>query len=884
MATFGAFNALNDAIASTPLIDNHCHNLLKPNHSNKVPLLSIASEAQGDKALEHSKTSLAHIRATKCLAQTLGCERTWTAVESAVAEERAKDWDAWTRTCLEGIQTLLLDDGFGGGDEIQRYSWHDAFVKSKCKRIVRIETVASGIFESVLSTSKGSSSSDTLLQEFLKVFENEIKRSIADPEVVGFKSVICYRGGLDIPWKSDKLSERARRAFQSMVEIHEKQRGDPFKRPEHALPLNHALVHMTASNIKLSKSEYKKPIQFHTGLGDTDIILTKSSPSHMQTFISQYPEVPIVLLHSSYPWTREAGYLATMYPNVYADIGEVFPFLNQDGQEGILKQVLELTPWSKVLLSTDGHSHPEMYLIALTQIRSVVKTIIGGHVASGQLEEGQAIQLVQDIFYNNSNDLYNLGLKPLSSLSQSTAVVNHVEGKEDLKRMRSPLLIERLTSLVVDRKCKWLRVCWHDYTSSTRCRLIPLRRVLDLVKRGKPVTCSLTNACFGLLQTDMIIPNVSSSGVYDLQINLHSLVSGPTEGHVSVFCEARNENGTESNLCPKTLLRKSVENARSHGLEFLVGFELEFVVVERNPDRNSPEKYLTLRNDGHAWSMSRVLADTGREGSFNTAIDEILDALTDAGIDIEMFHPENALGQYEIVLPAKSPMEACEALLHTRQIVEAIAARHGFRMTLHPKPFPTNCGSASHMHMSIASHGGDRREVYEPFYAGILRHLPALIAFAYSNPMSYERMVDSAWAGGRWVTWGTQNKEAPLRKCRDSHWELKTVDGLANPYFVIAAVVSAGTHGFVAKEKLRWSDYQGDPAKLSEDERRELGITTMLPKDLREALQILQKDTELVGLLGREFVQRYVDVKTAELGVLEPMEAEDRRQWVLERY
>lgn len=64
-------------------------------------------------------------------------------------------------------------------------------------------------------------------------------------------------------------------------------------------------------------------VQFHTGLGDNDITLTLSSPAHLQPIIKAHPEANIVLLHSSYPYTREAGYLAGVYRNVYLDFGEV---------------------------------------------------------------------------------------------------------------------------------------------------------------------------------------------------------------------------------------------------------------------------------------------------------------------------------------------------------------------------------------------------------------------------------------------------------------------------------------------------------------------------------------------------------------------------------
>ena len=97
-------------------------------------------------------------------------------------------------------------------------------------------------------------------------------------------------------------------------------------------------------------------MQFHTGLGDNDIFLNLSSPSHLQPLIKAYPNTKIVLLHSSYPYTQEAGYLQAVYENVFLDFGEVFPFVSPDGQREILRQVLELAPTNKIMWSS-GFSH-----------------------------------------------------------------------------------------------------------------------------------------------------------------------------------------------------------------------------------------------------------------------------------------------------------------------------------------------------------------------------------------------------------------------------------------------------------------------------------------------------------------------------------------------
>jgi len=384
-------------------------------------------------------------------------------------------------------------------------------------------------------------------------------------------------------------------------------------------------------------------------------------------------------------------------------------------------------------------------------------------------------------------------------------------------------------------------------------------------------------------------PGVTGTGTYRLDVDWTTIKAGPVQGHVS--CSGYiTSDGEDVPLCPRTLLSDTLRQSTKAGLSFLIGFEIEFVVMRRTTDSSGSQQYRPLPNDGHAWSMSRVLADWGRDGSFSTAVDEVLDSLKHAGISIEMFHPESAPGQYEIVLPALPPMEACDTLLHARQIIESVAARHDFRVTLHPKPFPQACGSANHMHMSVSSAAdstpADTENTYKLFYGGIMSHFRAILAITYSNPTSYERMVDSFWAGGRWITWGTQNKETPLRRCEGSHWELKVMDGLANPYFAVMAVLAAGLDSITRTKTSvdKWGDCTVDPAKLSELERSELGISEMFPANLSEALQALELDHKATGFLAKEFVERYTIVKKAEIGLLSGMSDEDRRTWIIARY
>lgn len=402
-----------------------------------------------------------------------------------------------------------------------------------------------------------------------------------------------------------------------------------------------------------------------------------------------------------------------------------------------------------------------------------------------------------------------------------------------------------------------------------------MKRVLSLLENG-PLKIGIAKAGLFLLQNDTIISEGNATGEYRLQADFSSLRPGPQKGYALVQGEFQEEDGSPVAICPRSLLRRTLSEAKSQGLEFLLGFEIEIVFMSR-----SNGSLTTLNNSGgHAWSSARAL----HGNRMLEMLEKIYDTLAESGIFLEQWHSESAIGQYEFVLPPLAPLEAVDTLLHTREIISTVVASYDMRATLYPKPFPNMAGTASHIHMSISSPGGDKKEVYEPFYAGVLKHLQAIIAFTYSNPSSYDRMADGCWAGGRWVAWGTQNRETALRKVKDSHFEVKVLDGLANAYLAIAAILAAGTKGVVDKEVLVWGDVPIDPALLNSEEREKLGVKDMLPKDLREALEMLQKDGELTALLGKEVVERYVGIKRGEMDLLGGMGVEERKEWIMERY
>lgn len=335
--------SLVEAVATTPIIDHHAHNLLIPSEIGAHDLLSITSEANGPALQQGAPSTLAHLRAVHQLAKLLDCDPTWSAVQTAIQRKRNEPDDAWARQCFHGLETVLIDDGLDPAN-VHPYEWHDRLTRSKCNRIVRIERVAEKFMTDAyeefgnLTAEQQKTHNHGVTSRFTK----HIQDALSDPAVAAFKSVICYRVGLRI----QEFDPRGSEPIDVMLkegDLHGLSRLENDR-------LNPYFVHLTAKLIERSAS--RKPLQFHTGLGDNDIDLGLSNPSHLQNFIKTYPKVPVVLLHASYPFTTEAGYLASVYGNCWFDIGEVFPFLSQDGQEKVIRESLDLCPSEKLTWST----------------------------------------------------------------------------------------------------------------------------------------------------------------------------------------------------------------------------------------------------------------------------------------------------------------------------------------------------------------------------------------------------------------------------------------------------------------------------------------------------------------------------------------------------
>ena len=113
----------------------------------------------------------------------------------------------------------------------------------------------------------------------------------------------------------------------------------------------------------------------------------------------------MVFLHC-YPFVREAGYLASVYPGAYLDLGLTMPYASVDGMRTAMREALHLTPISKVLFSSDAQRTPELFWLAARWGRRVIGEVLERTIEDGDLDRSEAAWAAERILHDNALVLY----------------------------------------------------------------------------------------------------------------------------------------------------------------------------------------------------------------------------------------------------------------------------------------------------------------------------------------------------------------------------------------------------------------------------------------------------------------------------------------------
>ncbi len=151
-------------------------------------------------------------------------------------------------------------------------------------------------------------------------------------------------------------------------------------------------------------------ILFHTGYGDTDADMLLANPLNLREVLErkEYRAMPIVLLHASYPYTRQAAYLAAIYEQVHLDLSYGIPFLGYNEMLEFTRAAFDVAPYSKLLYSSDGIGIPEIHWLSAHNGRNILGQVLGERVTNGELAGVEAEAAGVAVLRDNALRLYSI--------------------------------------------------------------------------------------------------------------------------------------------------------------------------------------------------------------------------------------------------------------------------------------------------------------------------------------------------------------------------------------------------------------------------------------------------------------------------------------------
>lgn len=408
----------------------------------------------------------------------------------------------------------------------------------------------------------------------------------------------------------------------------------------------------------------------------------------------------------------------------------------------------------------------------------------------------------------------------------------------------------------------WLQ--FMSYRSLVYTRMFPIQRFKAMVQKGKFITIPEVALLLG--PGDVIAEGCFASGKFWLRPDFETVYCQPGSNgtRAVIMCDFVDDDGTHSLQCARSRLRYLEETLLSElKCSALVGFEIEVMFMQAEKINGAVR--FSMANYEHSWSSM-----TADDESMLEMLETIARTLAMADVPLEQFHAEAAPGQWEFVLPPARPIQAADMLIRARETIKRVANSFGYHATVYSRPSSVHPGNGGHVHMSVNPVGELDNWVRkaESFFAGIMYHMPAIMAFSLPQDISYSRVAPGLWSGGEYASWGWENKEVPLRRIEENHFEFKLADGLANPYLTLSAMIAAGIDGMRSQQPLRGGDCVTSASELSPGERQALGINTILPKSLDESLNDLEKGLGLRELCGHMIIITYLMVKRTEAKIL----------------
>ena len=415
-------------------------------------------------------------------------------------------------------------------------------------------------------------------------------------------------------------------------------------------------------------------------------------------------------------------------------------------------------------------------------------------------------------------------------------------------------MAKNLFKISKQKKIKYFLISFVDLFGVLRSKLVPAHSIKDMQVNGAGFAGFAAWLDMTPADSDMFaIPDPDS------------LIQLPWNKEVGWLASDLWMNGKPVDASPRVMLKKQIKKLSELGYSMKSGVECEYFLI--SPDGNA----IADNRD----TQSKPCYDQSSLMRRYELIKEICDCMIEMGWGPYQNDHEDANGQFEMNWDYSDCLKTADRHTFFKFMVKTIAEKHDLRATFMPKPFENLTGNGCHAHISLwkgkkniflDKHDklGLSKTAYN-FLGGIMKHASSLSTFFNPTINSYRRInAAPTKSGATWspssISYTGNNRTHMIRVPDPGRFELRLMDGSANPYLLQASVLAAGIEGLSKRIN------PGKPlfCNMYEDYKKYPNLSK-LPNELKDSLDKIENNKEMNKAFGKEVIKSYVKLRTSEL-------------------
>ncbi len=426
-------------------------------------------------------------------------------------------------------------------------------------------------------------------------------------------------------------------------------------------------------------------------------------------------------------------------------------------------------------------------------------------------------------------------------------------------------MAKNLFKIAKQKKIKYFLISFVDLFGVLRSKLVPVHAIKEMQTAGAGFAGFAAWLDMSPADSDMF-------GIPDPD----SLIQLPWNKEVGWLASDLWMDGKPVEASPRVMLKKQIKKLKKQNLTMKSGVECEYFLI--SPDGNS----IADPRD----TQSKPCYDQSALMRRYDLIKEICDCMIEMEWGPYQNDHEDANGQFEMNWDYDDCLKTADRHTFFKYMVKTIAEKHGLRATFMPKPFENLTGNGCHAHISVwdgkknkfldkSDKLGLSKMAYN-FLGGVIKNASSLSAFFNPTINSYRRInAPPTKSGASWspssISYTGNNRTHMIRIPDPGRFELRLMDGSANPYLLQASVLAAGLYGLKNKvdpgEPLDCNMYE-DHAKYPD--------LPKLPDELTQSLNLLQNSKEMNDAFGKETINSYIKLRKSEINEFDNKENFDK--------